>query len=360
MRGFPKAPKYCQGMFDRHGKARWYFRRPGYPRRALPGLPWSPEFMAEYSAAMEGRKTEIGQDKVVSGSVAALIASYYATAEFTLLADSTKRAVRNILERFRTEHGHKRVEHLEKRHIQQLMAEKVKTPDAANRLLRLLRALMAHAIDLDWRRDDPTAGIKKLRHKSKGHDTWEEEHIDAFLAHYEPGTRAHLAFLLLLYTGQRRGDVVRMGRQHVRNGVLTITQQKTGQEVSIPLHADLRAVLDDLHHNHLTFVMSERGGPMTPESFTNWFHRLVRAVVDENGERLLPNGLSPHGLRKAACRRLAEAGCTAHEIMAISGHQTLAEVTRYTVAANRLHLAERAVSRLPQKETRTNTVKPAK
>ena len=99
--------------------------------------------------------------------------------------------------------------------------------------------------------------------------------------------------------------------------------------------------------------------PMSPEGFTNWFRKQVEGVVDNEGKRLLPDGLSPHGLRKATCRRLAEAGCSAHKIMAISGHQTLAEVTRYTVAANRLHLAKRAVAAMERKETRVKTVKPA-
>lgn len=340
-------------MIDRHGKPRWYFRRSGFPRRALPGLPWSPQFMAAYAAAMESDKADIGAKKIVPGSIAALIASYYRSAEFTGMADSTKRAVRNILERFRAEHGDKRVAHLEKRHVMKIMADKAATPDAANRLLRLIRTLMAHAIDLGWRRDDPTASVKKLRHRTEGFATWEEDHIDAFLAHYELGSRAHLAFSLLLYTGQRRGDVVRMGRQHVRAGVLTLVQQKTGQEVSIPMHPNLRSVLDALPRDNLTFIMSERGKPMTPEGFTNWFRKLVEGVIDEDGKRLLPDGLSPHGLRKATCRRLAEAGCSAHEIMAISGHQTLAEVTRYTVAANRVQLAERAVAALERKEAGT-------
>ncbi len=144
-----------------------------------------------------------------------------------------------------------------------------------------------------------------------------------------------------------------MGRQHVRNGVLSIVQQKTGQEVTIPLHPELKATLDALPRDNLTFIMSERRGPMTPESFTNWFLKQVKAVMDDEGKRLLPDDLSPHGLRKATCRRLAEAGCGPHEIMAISGHQTLEEVTRYTVAANRLHLAEQAVAALDRKEART-------
>lgn len=167
------------------------------------------------------------------------------------------------------------------------------------------------------------------------------------------GSRAHLAFSLLLYTEQRRGDVVRTDRQHVRAGVLTNVQNKTGHEVSIPMHPNLRAELDALPRDNLTFIMSERGGPMTPEGFTNWFRKLVEAVVDDEGKRLLPDGLSPHGLRKATCRRFAEAGCSHHEIMAISGHQTLAEVTRYTVTANRIHLGERAFAALARKEART-------
>jgi integrase len=309
--------------------------------------------MAEYAAAMEGDKVEVGKRQTVPGSIAALVASYYRSADYSGLAVSTKRAVRNILENFRAEHGDKRVAHMEKRHVLKIMADKAETPDAANRLLRLLRTLMAHAIDLGWRRDDPTAGVKRLRHRSEGFTTWEEEHIEAFLARYQPGSRAHLAFSLLLYTGQRRGDVVRMGRQHVRAGVLSIVQGKTGQEVSIPIHPNLRAALDALPRDNLTFIMSERGKPMTPEGFTNWFRKLVEGVVDDQGKRLLPDGLSPHGLRKATCRRLAEAGCSAHEIMAISGHQTLAEVTRYTVAANRVHLAERAVAAMERKEART-------
>lgn len=353
MKQLRRPPKYCQGMIDRHGKPRWYFRRPGYPRQTLPGLPWSPQFMAAYAEAMQGDKVEIGKRQTVPGSISALIGSYYRSADYSGLADSTKRAVRNILENFRAEHGDKRVAHLEKRHVLKIMAEKAETPDAANRLLRLIRTLMAHAVDLGWRKDDPTIGIKKLRHRTEGFATWEEDHIAAFLAKYEPGTRAHLAFSLLLYTGQRRGDVVRMGRQHVRAGVLSIIQQKTGQEVSIPIHPSLRAALDAQPRDKLTFIMSERGKPMTPEGFTNWFRKLVEGVVDENGKRLLPDGLSPHGLRKATCRRLAEAGCSAHEIMAISGHQTLAEVTRYTVAANRIHLAERAVAAMERKEART-------
>lgn len=144
-----------------------------------------------------------------------------------------------------------------------------------------------------------------------------------------------------------------MGRQHIRNGVMSIVQQKTGQDVHVPLHPELKAAIDSLPFDNLTFLVTAHGKPFSPAGFTNWF----RDVAREAG---LPDGLSPHGLRKATCRRLAEAGCTPHEIMAISGHRSLAEVTRYTVEAGRKGLAQRAVDRLDRIETRTETVKPNK
>ncbi|WP_157971220.1 tyrosine-type recombinase/integrase [Pseudogemmobacter bohemicus] len=338
-----KPPRYCQGFEDRHGTFRWYYRRPGFPRCALPGLPWTPEFMAAYEKAANGEKLEIGVKQTIAGSVSALVVSFYKTSDFTGLSDSTKATYRGIIERFRAEHGDKRVAHMERKHLQKLVSDKAATPAAANNMLRMVHLLMRHAVELGWRGDDPTQGVRKVRNKTEGFLTWEEDHIAAFEEHHKPGTRAHLALMLLLYTGQRRSDVVRMGRQHVRKGILSITQQKTGQDVHIPLHADLRAVLDALPLDNLSFLMTAQGHPFTPPGFTNWF----RAMVREAG---LPDGLSPHGLRKATCRRLAEAGCSEHQIMAISGHRSTAEVNRYTRAASRKELAAQGMLALERKE----------
>lgn len=299
--------------------------------------------MAAYEKAEKGERLEIGKARSAPGSVSALVASFYRTSDFTALSDSTKATYRGIIERFRAEHGNKRVAHMEKRHLQNLVSDKTATPAAANNMLRMVHLLMRHAVELGWRGDDPTQGVRKVKRKSGGFLTWEEDHIAAFLDHHKPGTRAHLALSLLLYTGQRRSDVVRMGRQHVRNTVLSIVQQKTGQDVHIPLHGGLQAILDALPLDNLTFLVTTQGKPFSPAGFTNWFREMTR-------EAGLPDGLSPHGLRKATCRRLAEAGCTPHQIMAISGHRSLAEVTRYTVAAGRKELATQAMLALGNKE----------
>lgn len=346
-----KTSEILPGVEDRHGKVRWYYRRPGFPRVALPGLPWSADFMAAYESAAKGEKLEIGKTLSAPGTISALVASYYRTSDFAGLRDSTKATYRGIIERFRTEHGEKRVATLQKVNVQRIIERKAETPAAANNLLRMLHLLMQHAVDLGWRTDDPTRDVRKVKNRTAGFMTWEEHHIDAFLAHHGPDTRAHLALMLLLHTGQRRSDVVRMGRQHLRDGVLSIVQQKTGQDVYIPLGADLREAIDRLPLG-MMFLVTAQGRPFTPAGFTNRFRDMVREVG-------LPDGLSPHGLRKATCRELAEAGCTAHEIMAISGHRSLAEVTRYTVAASRRDLAMRAIASLDKTRPKTDTVKPA-
>lgn len=133
----------------------------------------------------------------------------------------------------------------------------------------------------------------------------------------------------------------------------SIRQSKTGTEIEIPLHPVLRASLEALPKKNMTFLLTEYGKPFTVDGFGNWFRDRVR-------EAELPDrGNSPHGLRKAACRRLAEAGCTGPQIMAISGHKNLKEVQTYIQAAERLGLAREALKRqLAADEERTKIVKP--
>ena len=152
---------------------------------------------------------------------------------------------------------------------------------------------------------------------------------------------------LLLYTGQRRGDVIRMGRQRVRAGVLYVAQEKTGVELAIPVHPELATIIASAPSGHLTFLATRFGRPFEASAFSHWF----RDQCDVAG---LPH-CSAHGLRKAAARRLAEAGCTAHEIGAITGHASLAELVRYTRAADQRHLAEAAMAK-----ARTSSGKPSR
>src|SRR5262245_21143600 len=198
---------------------------------------------------------------------------------------------------------------------------------------------MQFAVEIGIRRDNPTLGVKRIKIKTEGYRTWSEEDIAAFETTHPIGTRARLALALLLCTAQRRSDVVRIGRQHVRGGMIHVRQCKTGTMLAIPVHLELQRVLDATPSDHLTFLTTAAGKPFSPAGFTNWF----RQMCNEAG---LPKGISAHGLRKAACRRLAEAGCSANEIAAISGHVTLREIERYTKAADQARMARAAMDRL--------------
>jgi integrase len=346
-----RPPKHVHGYIDRHGKPRFYFRRAGFKKIPLPGLPWSPEFMRAYEAVTSGgiSPRRIGTSRVVAGTVHELVANYLDCSLFNGCAPETKRTRRNILERFREAHGGKRIYFTEasgkkvmlltREHVQRIVNEKAGTPFAQRNFLNTLRAMFKWAAQEGRIPDDPTLGVKRRAVESAGYKTWSEADIEMFEAAHPMGSRARLALALALYTGQRRGDLVRMGRQHIRNGILTTEQQKTGVHLEIPVHPKLAETIEATPSKHLMFLTTAHGQPFTPAGFTNWF----RDMCNEAG---LPKGPSAHGLRKAAARRLADLGCTAHEIASITGHASISEVQRYTKAADRKRLAQSAMRKL--------------
>src|SRR5262249_26962892 len=169
-----------------------------------------------------------------------------------------------------------------------------------------------------------------------GFHTWTENEITRFEERHPIGTKARLAFNLLLYTAQRRSDVIRFGWQHVQGDTIALRQGKTDTPLLIPIHPELAKALTVAPRNNLTFLVNERSKPFTPPSFGNWF----RARCNEAS---LPQ-CSAHGLRKTAATRLSNAGCTTDQIKALTGHKALTEVARYTKAADQHRLARQALS----------------
>jgi integrase len=333
-----RPPKFVQGFIDRHGKPRWYFRRPGFKRTSLPGLPWSPEFMAAYEEALAGQPLQIGSARTKPGTVRALAVSYFNSPDFRSLRPSSQAIYRGIVDRFCIQYGDNRIANLNREHIVKLMAARAGRPVAANNLRKVLRAMMKHAVEIGLRADDPTRDVRPIRVKSDGFHSWNDDEIARFEKRHPIGSLARLELCLLLYSGQRRSDVARMGAQHIRNGVLHVRQQKTGIELAIPVHPMLAAVIAETPTYHLTFLTNQFGRPFTAGYFGQWF----REQCDMAGLR----HCSARGLRKAAARRLAEAGCSTHEIAAITGHASLKEVARYTEAADRKRLAQSAMAKV--------------
>jgi integrase len=342
--------RYIQRFKDRHGRVRLYLRRKGQKPVALPDQK-DPSFLSAYQAALAATAPVPKVSRVAPGSFEALSRGYAGSAKFKQLGASTKAVYRRIIDDLCRRHGDKSVAMIQANHIRRMLDAKAETPAAANHLLRTLRALMKHAVQEGIRQDDPTQGVDRLKEAGEGAETWTEEDIAAFEARWAPGSRPRLALALLLCTGQRRSDVVRMGRQHVKDGVIEVRQVKTGAHLFIPLHPELAAAIAT-ETGRLTFLVTEAGKPFT----ANGFYMRFRGWVEAAG---LPAGRSPHGLRKTAARRLAEGGCTAHQIAAITGHRTLAEVQRYTRAADQVRMARDAVGHLGRPQTANKSVKPA-
>jgi integrase len=257
---------------------------------------------------------------------------------YLALRETTKVGYASRIETLRTKHGHRTVAGLTRQRIfSGILQPYADRPGAALSLLKMLRVLIRHAIDIGWLDHDPSLGIK--RPKTQEIRSWTDAEIDAFVRHWPIGSKQRLAFALMLYSGQRRSDVHRMTWADLSEGTIRVVQQKTGRKLAIPLHRDLLAVLAVPSRDHVTIVNTEYGKPFTVDGFSQWIRNAITAAG-------LPLDCQPHGLRKAAGRRLAEAGCTAHEIMAVLGHKTLAEAERYTREADQAQLAVEAMSKL--------------
>lgn len=317
-------PKYCSYNVDRHGKRRVRFRKAGFSTY-LPGTPWGEEFMKAYAAAQDGltsEKGEAGVSRTRRGSISALLVHYYRSPQFTGLKPSTQTTYRGILERFRKEHGRRLVKDLQPKHLYAILGKMDDRKTAANNLRSLLILILDFAIKLDWIDTNAARVTTRYKVKTSGLHPWTEDEIIQFEAKYAVGTKAYLAMALMLYTGQRRSDAVRMGWQHVAPaGSLWVTQQKTGRMLEIAIHPALRKAIDALPRDNMTFLVTEYGAPFSAAGFGNW----MRKRCNEAGLRKCAS----HGLRKAATRRLFDAGNPIQVIAAITGHRSLKELERY-------------------------------
>jgi len=338
--------KYVNGFANsarKNNRQRYYFRRRGCKAIPLPGLPGSEEFMAAYAAALasipDQPAVEIGANRTLPGTINALVIAYYRSDKWQKgLAEETRKTRRRIIERFRAQHGDKRVALLKCEHILKMLAA-IGKPSAKRHWLKAIRGLLQSAVP-SMRKDDPTEGIASIKlPKSKGHHTWTDDEIAQYRAYWPLGTEQRLVMVFALATVSRRGEVVRLGPQHVKNGRIRIERTHGSEDVDIPVSPELQAACDAMPKGHLTYIVTAYGKPRSKYGLGNDFARWAT-------EAGLPAHCRLHGLKKAGMRRLAEVGSTAHELMAISGHKTLTEVQRYCKDADRKRLADSGMAKL--------------
>lgn len=358
--------RYVYREVDRHGKVRHYFRAGGRGKRIPIPDPSSPDFAKRYLELMEnpvagsppisataGRPT-----KAKAGTFRALCILYYASPEFTRLSKRTQRVRKLILESCFAEpisqgasdfFSEFPVDRLTSKAIRVLRDRKAEFPEAANGRVKAIRQVFKWAVAAEEADRNPAKDVPYIHTASEGFHSWSVEEVSAFRNHYAVGSKERLALALLLYTGQRRSDVVKFGPQHVKDGWLSFTQMKNkGRKpvtLSLPILPELHAAIGATPIGDLAFLVTEFGKPFTSGGFGNW----MRKRCDQAG---LPH-CSAHGLRKAGAAIAAENGATERQLMAIYGWSTMKEAARYTKAARQKVLAASGMKLLVHNEDRS-------
>jgi len=207
---------------------------------------------------------------------------------------------------------------------------------SGNHRLKAMKALYRWALEQELVEHDPAREVRKIASKSEGFRAWTPDEVTRFIEHWPMGTTAHLALSLLLYTGARRSDVVRLGRQHVKESWLTFRPVKNGGKVivEVPVLPELAEAIEAAPTGDLTFLVTAHGKPFSANAFGERFRKWCEAAGLE--------GCTAHGLRKAGACLAAENGATEKQLMAIFGWETMQQAELYTRAASRKRLASEA------------------
>lgn len=347
-------PRFVVEYQSPKGSGKWfvYFRQKGQKKVRMRGMPGTAEWEETYRRLLAGERPESRKVKQpAQDSFAWLCQKYMASTEFGGLSERTRHVRRGILSHCMAESpggtnltfGDVPIPQFRPKTVALIRDQKRKFPEAANGRVKAIRAVFSWATlpEVGITQINPARDVRYLKSNNPdGHHTWTREEVAQFEKRHPLGTKAHLALGLLLYTGQRRSDVVLFGCQHEKDGLLEFTQQKNRDNkpihLQIPIRPELRHILDAGPTGDLVYLVTEFGKPFTSDGFGNWFReKCIEAGVPGRA----------HGLRKACATRLADNGATVHEIMAITGHKTIKEVERYTMAANQKLLAESAIKR---------------
>ena len=327
-----------QTVRDRNGKPRRYLRVKGQKLVPLPDLPLDhPDFLAAWSAAMKAAKGRPARP--APGSIAALCGEFLRSPAFRAHSAGYQSILRRHVMAIEARAGEAQARHLDARHIAVDLAGL--TGGAAQSRYKAWRALTVHGLDAGILQADPTEGVKRPKPaRTDGHAPWTAAEIEAFRTRWQIGTVQRAIVELLYWTGARISDAVRLGRGMVdRDGVLRFRQQKTGGLAFIPwtcplpdyaagMEADRQAMHEALVAcaGHMTFLATRDGRTRSAKAIGGDVAKSARLAGVEK---------TAHGLRKSRSAVLAEAGASAHQIAAWTGHESLSEVAHYTRSADK-------------------------
>lgn len=328
----------------RHETVVYYYRVGKGPRTRLPDY-GAPEFDPAYQDALAGKPVDRsrGGRAAHEGSLRWLIAEYKKTLHFRNLDAITQRRRDSFFRQMDEKSGDKMIVKITEQTIVDAREKRTGGKGhAANNFLKAVKPLFAYAKTRGWIASDPAKNVDFIRPAKGGRKAWDIDDVQRYEKRHPVGTMANLAMRILLFTGLRRSDAVLLGRQHIRNGVVSFRPGKTtgtsGVMVTFTALPPLVEAIEATAAGELTLLETEHGGPFASgASFGNWFReRCVQAGVDARA----------HGLRKLGPTLAAENGATANELMAMWGWTTLAQAELYTRSANRKVLGDSAASKL--------------
>jgi integrase len=325
----PRWP-HLERRVSRHGRVCWYVRRGHGLRTRLHAPIGTFEFEAEYLGALRG-ETQSKHKGPATGTLGWLWKQYCDSSAWSGLAKATQRQRENLMRHVLKTAAEAPLGEITKKLIIDGRERRKDTPSQANNFLKLMRGVFAWAVEAEHVKSNPAEGVKAVKTKTAGFRAWEEEDVEKFGRRWPLGTREHLALAVLLYTGLRRGDAARLGRQDIKNGRISVATEKTGMQVTIPLAAELVEAIRAINLKGLTFVAQGNGQPLTKESFGNWFGEAYKGAGLK--------GYNAHGLRKLAATRLAMNGATVHELNAVFGWTGSKMALHYVALADRVRLA---------------------
>jgi integrase len=329
-------PPHLHRQVTRHGKTVWYVRVGKGPRVRIRAEFGTPEFDSEYQAAVSGALRPRIKGAPSAGTLAWLIARYRETTSWAALSAATRRQRENIFLRVIKTAGDNPFAKIDTAVIMAGRERRAGTPAQARNFLDAMRGLFRWALAAKLVKSDPTAGVNNPPRKAgDGFVPWTEEHVAQYQRRWPLGTRQRVWLDVLLYSGLRRGDAVRYGRQHVTNGIGRIKTEKSGGTVTavVPMLPILAETLDAGPCGDLTFIVGENGKRLTKESFGNAFREACRAAG-------VPG--SAHGVRKIAATTAANNGATTSQLKALFGWTSDAMPMLYTRAADRERLGREA------------------
>jgi integrase len=340
--------KYVIKDVDRYGLVRWYYRQPGCAKVRLPS-PEHPNFFEELSKAKAAASQMPSPADTIDGSLRWLCLAYIDSADFTReLSKSTREVRKRILDRICQEQGFKPFKTYDSGDVMKLRDKWAKDgPEAGNSAVKALRQVFKWAKAAKHVKTNEAKEVEYLSSDNPdGFYTWTPEDIAQFIAKHPLGTKPYLALMLLMYGGGRRSDVVRLGRQMVKDQSFHYVawkgrgKKRTRTERFVPIVPPLQEAIDLTPTGELVYLLTALGKPFTSNGFGNWFK-------DRCVEAELPH-CSCHGLRKASAVSAAEAGCSEWEMMALFGWASPKQAAVYTRKVNTSKLAQSGTAKIVQ------------